>query len=518
MNRIFPADPSLQTAKDSRIDGSEPRGEDSRRLDPRTEGQRDRDRILYSAAFRRLGAVTQVVTPLDVAPSMHNRLTHSIKVAQVARSIANLLIQDESKRSLIAKLGGLDVDVCEAAALAHDIGHPPFGHVGEKILDELARDRLDLRDGFEGNAQTMRIITTGEQRKAGTQGLALTWGTIAAVAKYPWTRTLSPEHMWNKFSYYSVQHDLIAKSREFSAELEQNTQSLEASIMDLADDIAYAIHDLEDFFRAGIVNSSYVIDLIDQYLNSVLSASGVDNALLDSNQGGDGVLVQSGASLCSTGHGAEGALWLIEKLKNDLAIKYPGRYNDGIFNEELGNVSRDLSLFSRSSLGAPGVADANRAGMSSDWVGRCVSADAILLGPEPLWNYGPHISLQPEVWHWVQIMKWVTKQFVISHHDVALQQHGQETIMSDLVNLLVEWLEKDPKRLPPRLSHEVEIVKGQEQGYIPKGYSPSEQAPRDKKNRVILDYLCSLSDAQCVSLHARLTGRVIHSGLVREYF
>ena len=118
----------------------------------------DRDRIAASPFFARLAGVTQVVSPNGPGLLLHNRLTHSLQVAQVARAIAEHLAGDPLTRA--TSCGGCDPDVVEAAALAHDLGHPPFGHLGEQVLDRLARDRLGLADGFEGNAQSFRIVTT----------------------------------------------------------------------------------------------------------------------------------------------------------------------------------------------------------------------------------------------------------------------------------------------------------------------------------------------------------------------
>ena len=118
---------------------------------------------------------------------MHNRLTHTIKVTAVARAIAVRLLRVED-RDLLRTLGGLDHVVVQAAANAHDLGHPPFGHLGERVLDRLARDRFGLADGFEGNAQTFRILTELEVQGPGDQGLNLTAAVRAAVLKYPWGR------------------------------------------------------------------------------------------------------------------------------------------------------------------------------------------------------------------------------------------------------------------------------------------------------------------------------------------
>ena len=150
--------------------------------DCRTAFQRDRDRLLYSDYLRRLASVTQVASAAEGA-SFHNRLTHSIKVAQVGRRLAELLLSRDKDLA-----GFLDPDVVEAAALAHDLGHPPFGHVADRHLCALAVEN-DLGDGFEGNAQTFRIVTRlSVRRSGGGLGLDLTRATLAATAKYPWFR------------------------------------------------------------------------------------------------------------------------------------------------------------------------------------------------------------------------------------------------------------------------------------------------------------------------------------------
>ncbi|MFA5204527.1 MAG: dNTP triphosphohydrolase [Lentisphaeria bacterium] len=139
--------------------------------DPRSPSEKDVDRIIYCSAFARLAYTTQVFDPTHGA-RYHNRLTHSLKVAQLARRISAKLIRDDA--SIADKL---DANVTEAAALAHDLGHPPFGHVGEHVLDELLRNK-GIDDGFEGNAQTFRILTTLAMRTAGSKGLDLTAATV----------------------------------------------------------------------------------------------------------------------------------------------------------------------------------------------------------------------------------------------------------------------------------------------------------------------------------------------------
>ena len=152
-----------------------------------SEFRSDLERIRFAQSYSRLAEVTQVVTAGATSGVVHNRLTHTIKVTAVARAIAVRLLRTED-RDLLRDLGGLDHVVVQAAAGAHDLGHPPFGHLGERALDRLARTRFGLADGFEGNAQTFRILTEIEVHGPSDEGLNLTAAVRAAVLKYPWAR------------------------------------------------------------------------------------------------------------------------------------------------------------------------------------------------------------------------------------------------------------------------------------------------------------------------------------------
>src|SRR5262249_33450140 len=178
----------MPVTREARRSGRPPVG------DVRTPFQIDRDRLLYSMPFRRLAGVTQVVSPGE-GEIFHNRLTHSLKVAQIARRFAEHF--HDRYPAIVTAGGGLDPDVAEAAALAHDLGHPPFGHIAEKELDRLISAELgrahgsdpanDRREGSEGNAQSFRIITElAVRRPEGRFGLDLTRATLNATLKYPW--------------------------------------------------------------------------------------------------------------------------------------------------------------------------------------------------------------------------------------------------------------------------------------------------------------------------------------------
>jgi dGTPase len=224
----------------------------SREGDDRTPFQEDRDIILYSSAFKRLLSVTQV-TSASAGPLLHTRLTHSLQVAQVGRRLAEKLIKHQAP--LCEYFGGIDPDRVETACLAHDIGHPPFGHLAETALDTLAKDF----GGFEGNAQSFRIVTRLGVRTLRQHGLNLTRGTLQALSKYPWLysdRPLDPHHptgrkpKWGAYDADKTVFDWIWASEPTDS---IRSKVPEAEIMDWADDVTYSVHDVEDFFRAGLI-------------------------------------------------------------------------------------------------------------------------------------------------------------------------------------------------------------------------------------------------------------------------
>lgn len=244
---------SIQSPRPSESQTKEPARHDRRYTqdrgpDQRSEFERDRDRILYSSALRRLAGVTQVVHVAE-GHIFHNRLTHTLKVAQVGRRIAEHILKSEPEE-LIDAVGGIDPDVVETAALAHDLGHPPFGHIAEEGLDRQLRI-ADIADGYEGNAQSFRIVTNVAIRHPEHRGLNLTRASLNAVLKYPWERSVDGKEFKKWGCYYSEKED-FQFAREMCSSADRR-QSAEAALMDWADDVTYSVHDVDDFYRAGLI-------------------------------------------------------------------------------------------------------------------------------------------------------------------------------------------------------------------------------------------------------------------------
>lgn len=264
--------------------------------DRRTPTERDVDRIHYSAFSRRLGGIAQIISPTLTHSAIHNRLTHSFKVSLVAREIANDLLRtaqgDAQVRSLITDLGGLDISACTAAGLAHDIGHAPFAHAAAVRLDEWLREQPGeaSNEGFEGNAQSLRVVGALDLRKQESGwGLDLTAVTLAAMLKYPYTRDEAPAPQSSpvKFSVYAAQGQLLEHARKAMpdsypgpdwapvAYRGSQRQSLECNIVDLADDITYATHDLQDFYETGLLDLPQVIGELET-VASALASTGLE--------------------------------------------------------------------------------------------------------------------------------------------------------------------------------------------------------------------------------------------------
>jgi dGTPase len=411
--------------------------------DSRSPAQKDRDRILYTSALKRLSKVTQVVRA-DVGHVFHNRLTHTAQVAQVGLRIAQRL--QPSYISLIGTSDGFDPDVVEAACLAHDLGHPPFGHVAEKKLDELAQKEIE---GFEGNAQSFRIVTKLSQHSTNHRGLDLTRATLAAILKYPWLRGQNKDKP-EKWGAYSSEK----KEFDFATTLcpAPQIRTVEASLMDWADDITYSVHDVEDFYRAGRVPVHLLSD-----------------RRYDKERKGffDKVFAR---------HSDKKGIWAncesLEEAFNEVMV---GLFPlEGIYTGEWKE---------RAAL----------RGFSSELIGRYVGATEIKVV-----NGNPRVHVDPNKELEVAMLKELTWVYVIEAPELASQQEGQRQVVSNLFEIYWDAAQGHrPQHLFP-----------------PYYRKALEGAENDlEKKRVVVDLIAGMTEEQALAIHNRLTGVSIGSGL-----
>ncbi|GII55242.1 deoxyguanosinetriphosphate triphosphohydrolase-like protein [Planotetraspora thailandica] len=398
--------------------------------------ERDRARVLHSASLRRLAAKTQVVTPTDYA-TMHSprtRLTHSLECAQIGREMGKLL--------------GCDPDLVETACLAHDLGHPPFGHNGEMALDHLA-----VRcGGFQGNAQNLRLLTRLEA-KAVTEdgrsaGLNLTRAALDAVCKYPWTSYSSQipgvPHA-REGRPYCVYPDDLAVFQWLRQGAPDYSLAFEAQIMDWADDVAYSVHDLEDALTSGHVAAEALRDpgerlAVCDLARRWYAPDADENELAE----------------------------IFTRLVADPL--WPGRFDAGLADlaglkrltsDLIGRFCRSAQDATREAYGSAAAESAGRHGMDLV-VPRVTRLECALL-------------------------KGVTAHYVMSRDDHHATQARQRDVIEELGSLIMLGA---PATLEPALRPEFESATG-DAGRL----------------RAVVDQIASLTDSSALAWHRRLSAR-----------
>jgi len=367
-----------------------------------------------------------------------------MQVAQVGLRMAQRL--QASYRSTVGSADGLDPDVVEAACLAHDLGHPPFGHVAERKLEELAGTDIE---GFEGNAQSFRIIARLSQHSTNHRGLDLTRATLAAVLKYPWLKGQNDQKL-DKWGAYSSER----KDFDFASAILPATKirTIEASLMDWADDITYSVHDVEDFYRAGRVPLHLLADR--RYVKERL-----------------GFFAKVFAR-----HSDRKGIWSdqksLEEAFNEVTV--------GLFPLE-GPYTGEWT--ERASL----------RGYTSELIGRYVSATAVELK-----DGTPQLRIDEDRVLEVAMLKELTWIYVIEAPELASQQEGQRQMIERLFNIY--WDAAQGKR---------------SENLFPPYYRRAllDSANDREKKRVVIDLIAGMTEEQALAMHNRLTGVSLGSGL-----
>lgn len=382
----------------------------------------------------------------------HNRLTHTLEVAQVARRIAELWL-DTHDPDLLSELGGLDPDVVEAAALAHDLGHPPFGHVAESELDRCVK-ACDVSDGFEANPQAFRIVTKLSVRKEAFHGLNLTKATLNAMLKYPWMRQTSGDWRERKFGAFHTEQTEFDYAREG---FDDEWKSLEAEAMDWGDDIAYAVHDLEDFYRAGFIPLHRLLALDSRELSFFF------DSLYDR--------------------------W--EREEDTRGEKYPRADLEEVF-AELMDVLRQPSI-ARPYVGTVEQRASLRsltALLISRYIGAAVPVSG---GPSESRVARPEWATRETL-----VLKELTREYVINHPDLASQQLGQRRIVRELFEILYQEAEAERYAALP--------IGGRQALERSLTAATSESERRTARTRVVADIVAGMTERQAVAVHHRMTG------------
>ncbi len=339
----------------------------------RTAYQRDRARVLHSSAFRRLAGKTQVVEPVGSNPLVpRTRLTHSLECAQIGRELGAAL--------------GCDPDLVDVACLAHDLGHPPYGHNGETALAEAAAGA----GGFEGNAQSFRLLTRLEPKVEGA-GLNLTRAALDAATKYPWTQDGR-----TKFGVYD---DDVATFHWVRQGKPGEGRPLETQVMDLADDIAYSVHDLEDGIFAGLI----------------------DPLGLFEGRGRDAV-VEAAARYC------DASTFELSEVLDDLVgdVRWWPRSYDGTFAAQAAWKSATSGLIGRFCSAAEGATRAR-------------------YGDEPLARYAADLVVPALTRSEIAVLKSIAAVFVMDRPEAHARQEREREVVRELVDALTDR----PEELEP---------------------------------------------------------------------
>jgi len=433
--------------------------EDAKDGDRRTPGQRDYDRIIYCSAFMRLAGVSQVAHTSDSA-IVHNRMIHSLKVSTIGRGLAVRLAANQP--DIMEQIGGLDSDVVAAAALGHDLGHPPFGHVAERELDHLVQQTLGEKgfSGFEGNAQSFRVVTKLAVRRRDVRGLNLTRATLNAILKYPWLREAAGTQR-KKWGAYHTENDDFEFTRKDAI---PKQRSVEAEIMDFADDVTYSTHDLEDYYRAGLIP-----------LDRLFSDKRERDRFLEAS-----IKKWSGEDKKTNEEECETAFNKIFDSEAWFGSEFVEPYNGT--RRQRGAIRSFASTL-------------------IDWFFR----DIHLCIPKN--NQGRFVEIDPDTKLQIKILKQLIWYYVIPNKSLSIQEEGQRRIIKTLFQAFLHSDQSDGHKHEFHIHRDLLAPRYREQlDEFDNGKERLDDDLEQEKVRVVVDAIAEMSEFQAVQAYARLTG------------
>lgn len=431
-----------------------------------TPFKKDYARLLHAPSFRRLQGKTQLY-PGNESDFFRNRLTHSLEVAQIACGIASML-NEKYKDDLQGE--AIDLDLVQFAAIAHDLGHPPFGHNGEKALDDLMKQC----GGFEGNAQTLRILTSVERKLVRTEngnsdefGLNLTYRALAAVLKYDTPIALERNKIKGiSKGYYQCEADIVKEIKQAVAldYTGKKFKTIECSIMDLADDIAYSTYDLEDSLHANFVSP---LGLLYE-----LRANGVicEQVLQKCNE----ALKVSKYPLI------EDAAELIQAV----AEIFKGLLNGSVVPSSSDTDEPDVQLWARNRMLHENRSV--RTQFTAERVGKLIDAVELVYNKKH-----PQLSsvrLARDGLVKVEVLKHLNYELVIRSSRLSVVEHRGRDLVKDIFQAISE---SGGSLLPDDWRERYDPVK----------------SDKTKAARLVCDYVSGMTDAYAVEVHDRLFGK-----------
>jgi len=449
--------------------------------DYRSSFRRDYARLIHSPAFRRLQGKTQLF-PCIESDFFRNRMTHSLEVAQVANSIA-LFLQDNDD---YFKENPIDADLMNAVCLAHDLGHPPFGHNGERALD----DCMKTHGGFEGNAQTLRILSRLEKKEYPQlepeecilddttdkrAGLNLTSRMLASVIKKD--RSIPIKGTKGSAAvkgYYHTEKDIVRKIKENVLEGRSlggnGFKTIECQIMDIADDISNATYDLEDCFKAGFTNPLMMVSLEGDMLDK-LSAKLIDK--LDLSDFGSSDVFEILAGIFKK-------MGISETPISSEDSTVQGDDEFGFFYDQ-----REIQKFS-SILSNDGYA---RTQFTSDLVGEFISGIKVEDRKDRVFA---KVSLQQDIAIKVKLLKYFTHEVIVMSPRVKVSEYRGYEIIKSIFNALISDSKED--KAPKGVSLLPEDVRSIYGSY----------GTKRMKHRTICDFIAGMTDRYAIEFYGRL--------------